>query len=145
MRISFNRCTTSIAWLIGYIALSAIAGNGYANGKEGPARSSLAASYDSAPITISSDADASSTEAANYVSDAFITSKVKAAIFHDPELTSSEIQVETNDGKVILNGRVGTQAEIDRASDLALAVKEVRVVINYMQIKDIQQVQQDGP
>ncbi|OHX11723.1 hypothetical protein BI347_16085 [Chromobacterium sphagni] len=96
-------------------------------------------------MTISSDADASSTEAANYVSDAFITSKVKAAIFHDPELTSSEIQVETNDGKVILNGRVGTQAEIDRASDLALAVKEVRVVINYMQIKDIQQVQQDGP
>jgi len=70
-----------------------------------------------------------------YVDDSVITTKVKAAIFNDASLKSSEINVESFKGKVQLSGFVGSQADIDRAISLANGVEGVTDVTNSMQMK----------
>ena len=70
-----------------------------------------------------------------YIDDTVITTKVKAAIFGDPALSSAEINVETFKGAVQLSGFVSTQADIDRAVELARQVSGVVSVNNAMQLK----------
>jgi len=61
--------------------------------------------------------------------------KVKAEIFGDDSLKSSEINVETFKGVVQLSGFVNSQADIDRAVTLARGVKGVTSVKNDMRLK----------
>lgn len=70
-----------------------------------------------------------------YVDDAVITSKVKAEIFKDGTLKSAEINVETFKGVVQLSGFVNSQADINRAVDVARTVKGVTSVKNDMRVK----------
>ncbi|POZ60378.1 BON domain-containing protein [Chromobacterium alticapitis] len=91
-----------------------------------------------APTQTMGDTYAEGTEVSSYVTDAMITGKVKAELFRDPDLISYEIRVETDNGRVMLSGQVDTQAEVDRAGDLALGIKEVRVVINYICVRGSQ-------
>lgn len=70
-----------------------------------------------------------------YVDDAVITTKVKAAIFNESTLKSTEIKVETFKGFVQLSGFVSSRAEIDKAIELARGVKGVRSVKNDMHQK----------
>ena len=70
-----------------------------------------------------------------YVDDSVITTKVKAAVFTDASLKSSEINVETFKGVVQLSGFVNSQADIDRAVELARGVKGVTSVKNDMRVK----------
>lgn len=70
-----------------------------------------------------------------YVDDSVITTKVKAAILHEPGLKSREINVETYDGVVQLSGFVNSQADINRAVELARSVKGVKSVKNDMRLK----------
>ena len=70
-----------------------------------------------------------------YVDDAVITTKVKAAIFNEPTLKSSEINVETFKGTVQLSGFVSSRANIDRAAALARGVRGVVTVRNDMRLK----------
>ena len=70
-----------------------------------------------------------------YVDDAVITTKVKAAIFNEPSLKSSEINVETFKGVVQMSGFVSSQADIDKAASLARGVKGVVSVKNDMRVK----------
>ncbi len=70
-----------------------------------------------------------------YIDDTVITTKVKAAIFEDPALSSAEINVETFKGVVQLSGFVSSQADIDRAVELAGRVSGVKSVKNDMQLK----------
>lgn len=70
-----------------------------------------------------------------YVDDTAITAKVKAGIFKDDSLKSAEINVETFKGVVQLSGFVSTQADIDRAIQLARDVNGVRSVKNDMRLK----------
>ena len=70
-----------------------------------------------------------------YFDDSVITTKVKAAIFNDASLKSSEINVETFKGVVQLSGFVNSQADIDKAVDLARGVKGVTSVKNDMRVK----------
>lgn len=53
--------------------------------------------------------------AAEYIDDAVITTKVKAALFGDPDLSAAEINVETYNGEVQLSGFVSTKAQIAEA------------------------------
>ena len=73
-----------------------------------------------------------------YVDDTVITSKVKAEIFKDETLKSAEISVETFKGVVQLSGFVNSQADIDRAVDVARSVKGVTSVKNDMRVKGMQ-------
>tara|TARA_R110002110_G_scaffold199015_2_gene409730 strand:- start:23954 stop:24268 length:315 start_codon:yes stop_codon:yes gene_type:complete len=70
-----------------------------------------------------------------YIDDTVITTKVKAAIFNDPELKSMEINVETFKGVVQLSGFVNSQADINQAVRLAREVKGVKSVNNDMKLK----------
>ncbi|MBS3912205.1 MAG: BON domain-containing protein [Hydrogenophaga sp.] len=70
-----------------------------------------------------------------YMDDTAITAKVKAAIFNDPTLKSTEINVETFKGAVQLSGFVGSQADINRAVSVTQAVSGVRSVKNDMRLK----------
>ena len=70
-----------------------------------------------------------------YVDDAVITTKVKAAIFNEPGLKSFEINVETYKGVVQLSGFVTSQADINKAVDVARSVKGVVSVKNNMHVK----------
>ena len=65
-----------------------------------------------------------------YVDDTVITSKVKAGIFNEPMLKSREINVETFKGVTQLSGFVSSQADINKAVDVARNVKGVKSVKN---------------
>lgn len=73
--------------------------------------------------------------AAEYIDDAVITTKVKAALFGDSDLSAAEINVETYNGEVQLSGFVSTQAQITEAVRTAKAVDGVRSVKNSLQLK----------
>lgn len=70
-----------------------------------------------------------------YVDDAVITTKVKAAIFNEPSLKSLEIKVDTFKGAVQLSGFVNSQADINKAVEVARSVKGVTTVKNDMRLK----------
>jgi osmotically-inducible protein OsmY len=70
-----------------------------------------------------------------YVDDTVITAKVKTAIFEQPTLKSSEINVETFKGVVQLSGFVSSQANVNTAIVTAQNVKGVTSVKNDMRLK----------
>lgn len=70
-----------------------------------------------------------------YVDDTVITTKVKAEIFNEPTLKSRELNVETFKGIVQLSGFVSSQADINKAMQVARSVKGVKSVKNDMQVK----------
>ncbi len=70
-----------------------------------------------------------------YFDDSVITTKVKAAIFNEPTLKSTEINVETFKGVVQLGGFVSSQANISKAVELARSVNGVTSVKNDMRLK----------
>jgi osmotically-inducible protein OsmY len=70
-----------------------------------------------------------------YVDDSVITSKVKALILKDPDLKVNEINVETFKGVVQLSGFVRSQADIDKAVQVARGVTGVKSVKNDMRLK----------
>jgi osmotically-inducible protein OsmY len=70
-----------------------------------------------------------------YFDDTAITTKVKAAVLDEPTLKSAEINVETFKGVVQLSGFVSSQANINRAVEVARAVPGVKSVKNDMKLK----------
>jgi hyperosmotically inducible protein len=70
-----------------------------------------------------------------YVDDSVITTKVKTAIFNDSTLKVNEINVETFKGVVQLSGFVRSQADIDKAVQVAHGVAGVKSVKNDMGLK----------
>jgi len=70
-----------------------------------------------------------------YVDDTVITGKVKTAIFNEPTLKSSEINVETFKGIVQLSGFVGSPAAESTAIAVARGVGGVKSVKNDMRLK----------
>lgn len=79
---------------------------------------------------------AATTEGATeYMDDAVITTKVKAAMVNEPVLKASDVKVETNKGTVRLSGFVGSKTESDKAAEVARSVKGVTAVQNEISIK----------
>ena len=76
-----------------------------------------------------------SDSAGNYIDDAAITAKVKAAVLGDSSLKATEINVETHKGIVQLTGFVKSRADIDRAVLVAKGVSGVTSVKNDMIVK----------
>jgi osmotically-inducible protein OsmY len=70
-----------------------------------------------------------------YIDDSVITTKVKAAVLNDPTLKSAEINVETFKGVVQLSGFVSSQADINKAAEVARGIKGVSSVKNDMRVK----------
>jgi hyperosmotically inducible protein len=70
-----------------------------------------------------------------YFDDSVITAKVKAAIFNEPTLKSTEINVKSVKGVVELSGLVSSNSEISKAVEVARGVNGVRSVKNDMHSK----------
>ncbi|MFN2349777.1 MAG: BON domain-containing protein [Thioalkalivibrio sp.] len=70
-----------------------------------------------------------------YVDDSVITTKVKAALAGDRDVSAMEVKVETHDGVVQLSGFVSTQAQINRAVEIARGVSGVKSVRNDMRLR----------
>ena len=70
-----------------------------------------------------------------YVSDAWITTKVKAMLVEDSQVKATEVNVETHKGTVQLTGFVGTEAAMIQAVRIAHTVKGVNSVKNDMRLK----------
>lgn len=66
--------------------------------------------------------------------DASITARVKARLIADPEVKSFQIDVDSLDGRVTLNGRVASAEQRDEAEKLAARTEGVREVINLIQV-----------
>jgi len=75
-------------------------------------------------------------KAGDYMDDAAITAKIKADILQDPLLKVFEIDVVTTDGVVKLNGMVDSKLSIDKATEIARSVKDVKSVQNNLVIKE---------
>lgn len=67
--------------------------------------------------------------------DTAITAIIKSEIISDSLLKVAEIEVATTDGIVKLSGAVDSQTSIDRAQEIARAVKDVKAVDNRLVIK----------
>jgi osmotically-inducible protein OsmY len=71
-----------------------------------------------------------------FVDDSVITTKVKTAVLDDVSLKSAgEIHVETFKGIVRLSGSVSSQAEINKAVEVASKVGGVKSVTNDLKLK----------
>ncbi|WP_296951413.1 BON domain-containing protein [uncultured Massilia sp.] len=70
-----------------------------------------------------------------YVDDAVITTKVKAAFAGDPTVKATQVNVETFKGTVQLSGFVDTRESAQKAVDLARGVKGVKSVKNDLVVR----------
>lgn len=71
-------------------------------------------------------ADASASE--QPVTDGWITTKVKADLLVTEETKGLDINVSTQNGVVTLAGRLDSQAQVDKATAIARAIKGVKSV-----------------
>ena len=69
------------------------------------------------------------------IDDSGITMRVKSAFVADPDIKSLDITVEARKGEVQLSGFVDTQAQIDRAVDIAQRTQGVTGVQNKLALK----------
>jgi osmotically-inducible protein OsmY len=70
-----------------------------------------------------------------YVTDTWITTKVKAVLADDPLVKAREVNVETFKGDVQLSGFVSSYGAMDQAVRLTRDIKGVSSVKNDMRIK----------
>jgi len=75
--------------------------------------------------------------AGEYIDDAVITTRVKAAVLETPSLRSREINVETYKGTVQLTGFVHSRTDIDKAVEVARGIKGVKSVKNDMVLRPV--------
>jgi osmotically-inducible protein OsmY len=69
------------------------------------------------------------------VADTVITTKVKTELMAEPALKSLDVHVETTNGTVMLSGFVPSQAEVDKAVNVARNVKGVSKVQSSLRVK----------
>jgi hyperosmotically inducible protein len=68
--------------------------------------------------------------AGQVVDDAGITAKVKAALLAEKGVNGMSIDVDTSQGNVTLSGKVPDQSQVERATQVALAIDGVKAVDN---------------
>ena len=72
---------------------------------------------------------------ADKVNDAVITTSVKAELVKDPSLSALKINVDTDAGRVVLQGTAPSSQAREQAQKLALAVKGVVSVDNQLKVE----------
>ena len=88
-----------------------------------------------APTTGSVGDTSIGTAAAEAVTDAAITTKVKSKLLADPDVSGLRIDVDTLDGVVTLTGTVSSSAEKTHALDLAGKVENVKRVEDKLTVR----------
>lgn len=95
------------------------------------AKAAVERSADKAAASIDKAAD----NVAATTSDAMITAAVNAELAKDKDLSALKIDVDTRDGRVMLQGTAPNSAARDRATLLAQAVKGVSKVENRLEVR----------
>jgi len=75
------------------------------------------------------------TKAANTADDAALTAKVKAALFAEPGIKTLQIDVETQNAVVTLQGSVDSETLRQRAVTIAGSLSGVRQVVDKLAVK----------
>jgi hyperosmotically inducible periplasmic protein len=88
-----------------------------------------------APTTGSAGDTSVGAAAAEAMTDAGITTKVKSKLLADPDVSGLRIDVDTRDGVVTLTGMVNSSAEKARALDLAGKVENVKRVEDKLTVR----------
>jgi osmotically-inducible protein OsmY len=70
-----------------------------------------------------------------YVTDSWITTKVKAALVEDSLVRATEVNVETFKGAVQLSGFLSSEAAMQQAVRITRSIKGVTSVKNDMRVK----------
>lgn len=70
-----------------------------------------------------------------YIGDAAVTTKVKAALMADKDVSATKVNVETNDGTVHLTGNVSSKAEEKEVVHIANTVDGVKAVNNKLSVR----------
>jgi hyperosmotically inducible periplasmic protein len=70
-----------------------------------------------------------------YIDDAAITTKVKAAFANDPTVSAIDVKVETFKGTVSLSGFVDTKEQKKQAETVAKGIAGVQKVTNNITVK----------
>lgn len=70
-----------------------------------------------------------------YIDDSVVTSRIKTALFRDPEVSGLRVSVETYRGQVQLSGFVDSAAQKTKAEQIARATPGVRSVTNSIVVK----------
>ena len=73
-------------------------------------------------------------EVKDAVSDSWLTSKTKIALFSDGRVKGRDVSVETTNGKVFLRGKVDSQEAKTAAGDVAKNIEGVKSVKNDLQV-----------
>jgi hyperosmotically inducible protein len=103
----------------------------------------LVAAFVAAPLSVSAadkmdrareKAKETTQEVKEAVSDSWITSKTKIALFADDRVKGREVSVETVKGDVFLRGKVDSEEAKAAASEVARAIEGVRNVKNDLQV-----------
>lgn len=85
-------------------------------------------------LTVSTRAEQAATDRMS-VTDAGITTEVKTRLLADPDVSGLKIDVDTENGVVMLTGTVKTQAEKDEALMIARQVSGVKDVMDHLTIE----------
>jgi len=93
------------------------------------------ATTSSSPARSPGPAEATGREVGEALDDATITAKVKTALLQAPDVKGLDVKVETDKAVVQLSGFVASQAQIDKAVEVAKGVRGVREVQNKMSVK----------
>jgi len=84
-----------------------------------------------------------SADAGQYISDAAITTKVKAALLSDSQLKATKVSVETTQGVVQLTGSVDSKSQESEAVSAANKVDGVKSVKDLLSVKSGTQQQDE--
>ena len=90
---------------------------------------------ESAAQDASQAAQNAASNAAAVLDDTAVTTKIKADLVKDDDLKAMDVHVETVNGVVMLSGFVPSQAQVQKAADLARSVEGVTDVKNSLKVK----------
>jgi hyperosmotically inducible protein len=119
--------TNSGFFIVFYLAFIVGLGGGQPDGTAEKTGQKIDKAAESASQKIEKTGEAVARE---YLDDAAITAKIKAEILSDPLLKVSQIEVTTTNGVVKLSGTVDSQQSIDRATEIARSLKDLKSVEN---------------
>ncbi|HUP90637.1 MAG TPA: BON domain-containing protein [Solimonas sp.] len=79
--------------------------------------------------------EAAGAVSSQFLSDAAITTKIRATLLADEQLKALEIHIDTSGGVVDLTGFAGSGAQINQAAEIARGVKGVKKVRNDIRLR----------
>lgn len=79
-----------------------------------------------------------------FARDTWITTRLRAALVFDKEISSLNYSIDTVQGTVYLMGVADDQAELDKATELARTIPDVQQVVSYVKVPVLDQGNGDG-